>query len=106
MKQHGYRIIPVNPTVEEVLGEKSYASLLDLPAELAVTVDIVDVFRHAEDVPSVVEQAVELKKKYGNPFVVWMQQGIVNVEAAAKAREAGMLVVMDKCIMVEHDRLC
>ena len=105
MKKHGYRIIPVNPSVEEVLGEKSYKSLLDIPNALQKRVEIVDVFRKAEDVPPVVEQAIQLKKKYGKPCVVWMQLGIVNEQAAETARNAGLTVVMDKCIMQEHKRL-
>ena len=68
----------MNPTVEEVLGEKSYKSLLDIPAEVRRTIDVVDIFRKSEDVPPIVEQAIKLKQKYGKPFVVWMQLGIVN----------------------------
>lgn len=102
MKQHGYRIVPVNPFVEEVLGEKSYPSLSEIPVEIQKTVEIVDIFRRAQDVLPVVEEAVKLKEANGKPFVVWMQQGIVNYEAAEVARKAGLLVVMDRCIMVEH----
>jgi uncharacterized protein len=106
MQTHGYRIIPVNPTVDEVLGEKSYKSLLDLPLEVQETVEVVDIFRRSEEVPPIVEQAVQLKKMNGNPYVVWMQQGIVNEEAAKTARQARLSVVMDRCIMVEHQRNC
>jgi uncharacterized protein len=106
MKAHGYHIIPVNPTVNEVLREKSYKSLLDLPPEMQKTVEVVDIFRRPEDVPPVVEQAVALKQKNGKPYVVWMQLGIVNEEAAETARKAGVTVVMDRCIMVEHERNC
>ena len=105
LQQHGYRIIPVNPFADEVLGEKSYKSLLDIPVEIQKTIDIVDVFRRSEDVPPIVEQAIQLKGKVGRPFVVWMQLGIVNEEAALAARKAGLIVVMDKCLMVEHHRL-
>jgi predicted CoA-binding protein len=105
LKKHRYRIIPVNPFADEVLGEKSYKSLLDIPSEIQKTVDIVDIFRRAEDVPPVVEQAVKLKEKSGKPSVVWMQLGIVNEEAAETARKAGLTVIMDKCMMVEHKRL-
>jgi predicted CoA-binding protein len=105
LKTHGYRIIPVNPFAQEVLGEKSYPSLLELPKEIQKTIDIVDVFRRSEDVPPIVEQAIILKKRIGRPFVVWMQLGIVNEEAAHKARDAGLVVVMDRCLMVEHHRL-
>lgn len=105
MKKHGYRIIPVNPFADEVLGEKSYKSLLEIPVEIQKEIDIVDVFRQSEDVPPVVEQAVKLHRSYGKPDVVWMQLGIVNNEAAKVAREEGMTVVMNRCIMQEHHRL-
>jgi predicted CoA-binding protein len=105
MKQHGYRIIPINPYADEVLGEKSYKSLLDVPAQIQKTIEIVDVFRPANDVPPIVDQAIQLKALYGRPFVVWMQIGIVNEQAADAARKAGLIVIMDKCIMVEHERL-
>lgn len=104
MKKHGYCIIPVNPTIDEVLGEKSYPSLLDVPAEKQKQIDIVDIFRRSEDVPPIVEQAVKLREKNGKPEVVWMQLGIVNKEAAAIAKKAGLTVIMDKCIMQEHNR--
>ena len=102
LKQHGYRIIPVNPFADEVLGEKSYRSLLDIPLEIQKTIEIVDVFRPAKDVPPIVEQAIKLKALYGKPFVVWLQLGIVNEQAVEEARQAGLIVVMDKCLMVEH----
>jgi predicted CoA-binding protein len=105
MKRHGYRIIPVNPFAEEVLGEKSYKSLLDMPAEIQKTIEIVDIFRRPADVLPIVEQTVQLKQANGKPFVVWMQVGIVNLEAAEEARKAGLVVVMDRCIMVEHRNL-
>lgn len=105
LKQNGYRIIPVNPFAEEVLGEKSYPSLLDIPNEIQKTIDVIDVFRPSKDVPPIVEQAIQLKKLHGKPLVVWMQLGIVNEQAAEAARNAGLMVVMDKCMMIEHDRL-
>jgi hypothetical protein len=105
LKQHGYHIIPVNPFADEVLGEKTYHSLLDIPPEIQKTIEIVDIFRPAKDVPAIVEQAVKLKALYGRPYVVWMQLGIVNEAAAELARQAGLVVVMDKCLMVEHSRL-
>jgi len=97
----GYRIIPVNPFVDQVLGEKSYKSLLDVPE----TIEIVDIFRPSEDVPAIVEEAIKLKNRLGTPKVIWMQLGIVNEEAARRAKEAGFKVVMDRCMMVEHRRL-
>jgi len=97
----GYRIIPVNPFVDEVLGEKSYKSLLDVPE----AIEVVDIFRPAEAVPAIVEEAIQLKNRVGSPKVVWMQLGIVNEEAARRAKEAGFTVVMDRCMMREHKRL-
>jgi predicted CoA-binding protein len=95
MQSVGYRIIPVNPNEREVLGEKSYARLEDVPGKI----EIVDVFRRAEDVPPVVESAIAVGAK-----VVWMQLGIENAEAAQRARAAGLVAVEDACILVEHRR--
>src|SRR5881296_1922274 len=95
MQNAGYRIIPVNPNETEVLGEKSYARLEDVPDKI----DIVDVFRRAEEVPPVVESAIRVGAK-----AVWMQLGIENEEAAEKARAAGLVVIEDACILVEHRR--
>lgn len=105
LKKHGFRIIPLNPFTDEVLGEKSYKSLLDIPPEIQKTIDIVDIFRPAEDVPPIVEQAIKLKEMYGKPNVIWMQLGIVNEQAAKAAKKAGLTVVMNKCMMIEHSRL-
>jgi predicted CoA-binding protein len=105
LKQLGYRIIPVNPFADEVLGEKSYTSLLDIPPEIQKTIDIVDIFRPAKDVSPIVEQAIQIRQFYGKPLVIWMQVGIVNEQAAEMARHAGLFVVTDKCLMVEHQRL-
>ena len=105
LQQAGYRVIPVNPVAEEILGEKSYKGLLELSEELKMAVEIVDIFRPSEDVPVIVEEAVKLRDEYRNPQVIWMQQGIVNEEAARTGEEAGMTVVMDACIMMEHIRL-
>ena len=105
LKQHGYSIIPINPFADEVLGEKSYKGLLDIPPEIQKTIEIVDVFRPAKDVVPVVEQAITLKQMYGKPFVVWMQLGIVSEQAAEMASRASLVVIMDKCLMVEHQRL-
>jgi len=95
LKGAGYRIIPVNPNETEVLGEKAYARLEDVPGP----VDIVDAFRRAEEVPAVAESAIRIGAK-----VLWMQLGIENAEAAEKARGAGLVVVEDSCLMVEHKR--
>ena len=104
LKKHGFRIIPVNPFADEVLGERSYKSLLDMPPEIQKTIEVVDIFRPSKDVPLIVEQAVKLKAMYGKPYVVWMQLGIVNEQAAEAAEKAGLIVVMDKCMMIEHER--
>jgi predicted CoA-binding protein len=93
LQAHGYRIIPVNPAVREVLGEKAYARLEDVPEKI----DVVDVFRRPEHVPEVVDAAIAVGAK-----VVWLQDGVVHEAAAAKARAAGLRVVMDKCMLREH----
>ena len=104
LKNHGFRIIPLNPFADEVLGEKSYKSLLDIPPEIQKTIEVVDIFRPSKDVPLIVEQAIKLKAMYGKPHVIWMQLGIVNEQAAEAAEKAGLIVVMDKCMMIEHKR--
>ena len=96
LKKNGYRIIPVNPAVDEILGEKSYPDLLSINE----TVDVVDVFRRPEFLPEIAEQAVKIKAK-----VLWMQLGAQNEEAANIARKAGITVVQDHCMMAEHSRL-
>jgi uncharacterized protein len=93
MQSHGYRIIPVNPNITECLGQKAYASLLDVPQKI----DIVDIFRRSEFVAEVVDQAIQLKVP-----AVWMQEEVIHEKAAAKARQAGIFVVMDRCILKEH----
>ncbi len=105
LQRQGYRIVPVNPTVDRVLGQRAYKTLLDMPPELQKTIEVVDIFRPSEDVPAIVDQAVQLKQQSGTLRVVWMQLGIVNQQAAQKAQKAGLIVVMDKCMMMEHDRL-
>ncbi|MEW6093089.1 MAG: CoA-binding protein [Chloroflexota bacterium] len=94
--EHGYHVIPVNPAAFEILGEKSYPDLASIPEK----VDVVQVFRRPEDVPPVVEAAIQIGAK-----VVWMQEGIVNEAAAAQAEAAGLKVVMDRCMMKAHRRL-
>jgi predicted CoA-binding protein len=104
LKSHGYHIVPINPNETEILGEKCYESLLDLPEELKRQIDVVDIFRRAEDVPPIVEQAIELHSKYAHPNAIWMQLGIVNESAGSKAKQAGLSVVMDRCMKIEHGR--
>ncbi|MGB9135571.1 MAG: thioredoxin [Candidatus Bathyarchaeia archaeon] len=105
LRKQGYRIIPVNPTVDNILGQRVYKTLLDIPPELQKTIEVVDIFRPAEDVLPIVDQAIQLKLQHGMHLVVWMQLGIVNEQAAQKAQKAGLTVVMDKCMMKEHKRL-
>lgn len=105
LQSQGFRIIPVNPTADEVLGAKSYESLLEMPAEIQRAIEIVDIFRPSADVPPIVEQAVKLKERYDKPYVVWMQLGIINEGAAETAREAGITVIMNRCMMQEHKKL-
>lgn len=96
MQTQGYRIIPVNPNESEVLGEKTYRSLEDVPEHI----DIVDIFRRSEFVGPIVESAIRIGAN-----AIWMQEGVVHEEAAKKARAAGLAVVMDRCILKEHMRL-
>jgi uncharacterized protein len=95
MQAQGYKIIPVNPNEKEVLGERSYARLEDVPQ----TIEIVNIFRRSEEVPSVVESAIRFGAK-----AIWMQLGVENNQAAEKARAAGLIVIEDACILVEHER--
>jgi predicted CoA-binding protein len=95
MQQHGYKIYPVNPSIEKVLGERSYASLAELP----VKPDVVNVFRVPSLIPGIVDEMLALGLKN-----LWVQQGIVNLEAAERAEQGGIHVVMDRCIMIEHRR--
>ena len=96
MQRHGYRIVPVRPLVDAVLGEKAYASLADIPFQ----VDLVDVFRAAEHVPAIVEQCLALHLP-----AIWIQEGIVHEDAAQQAQAGGMTVVMDRCLIKEYVRL-
>jgi predicted CoA-binding protein len=105
LQSRGYRIVPVNPTVDEVLGEKAYPSLLALPDELKRMIEVVDIFRRSEDVPPIVAEAIKLHQNFGRPLAVWMQLGIVNETAAKDAKGAGLKVVMDRCMKIEHGRL-
>jgi predicted CoA-binding protein len=96
MQEHGYRVIPVNPKYDSVLGEKCYKSLRDIPEK----VDIVDVFRRSQDVMPIAEDAIAIGAK-----VLWQQLGVRNEEAAAKARAAGLETVLERCVKIEHGRL-
>ncbi|MBV6475572.1 MAG: CoA-binding protein [Rhodocyclaceae bacterium] len=96
MLEHGYTVIPVNPAYREVLGQKCYASLREVPQP----VDIVDCFRRAEDIPAIADEAIAVGAK-----VLWLQLGVINREAVRKAEAAGLDVVMDRCVKIEHARL-
>jgi len=98
LKSKGYTIIPVRPDGETLLGERVYHSLQEIPPE--VKIDIVDIFRKSEDVPPVVQEAIQRRA-----MVVWMQEGVIHPEAASKAERAGLQVVMDRCIKKDHQRL-
>ena len=98
LMDHGYNIIPVNPTITEVLGKKSYPTISDVPEKI----DIVDIFRRSEDVPAVIDDAVNKKDEVK---VIWMQSGIYNEDAERKAKQHGMDVVYNRCMMEEHRRL-
>lgn len=104
LKKHGFQIVPINPSADEILGEKSYKSLLDLPTDVQKSLEIIDVFRPSQEVPTIMEQAIKLRKLHGRPHVVWMQLGITNEEAAQTAIKEGLSVVMNKCMMQEHRR--
>jgi predicted CoA-binding protein len=96
MQNAGYRIIPINPLEQEVLGEKAYAEL----AQVTEHIDIVDIFRRSEFVAEIVDTAIRLGAR-----AIWMQEGVIHEDAAAKARAAGLEVVMDRCILKEHRRM-
>jgi predicted CoA-binding protein len=96
MLEHGYAVIPVNPNYPEILGQKSYRSLREIP----VPVDIVDCFRKADDIPPIADDAIAIRAK-----VLWQQLGVRNMEAARRAEAAGLETVIDRCVKIEHARL-
>ena len=96
LKDHGYTIIPVNPNEQEIFGQKAYPNLSSIPEK----VDVVQIFRKSEHVPPIVEDAIKM-----GAGAVWMQEGVINEEAAAKAKDAGLMGVMDKCMKIEHEKL-
>ena len=96
LKEHGYQIVPVNPGQKEILGEKCYPNLKEIP----FPIEVVDIFRNMEAIPAIVDEAIAVGAK-----VVWMQQGLVDPNSARKAQEAGLQVVMDRCMKVEHAQL-
>jgi len=96
LKEHGYKVIPVNPNEDTILGERCYPSLMSIDEQ----VDVVDIFRRSEDVAEIVDEAITIGAR-----VVWMQEGVVNERAAKKARDAGLEVIMDMCMMKEHRKM-
>ena len=98
LQSKGYRIIPVRPDGDTILGEKVYPQLMEIPKEIEI--DVVDIFRKSEEVPPIVEEAIRRGAK-----IVWMQEGVIHQEAAEKAQNAGLKVVMDRCIKKEHQRV-
>lgn len=102
LREHGYTIVPVNPTADSIDGLKAYPSLADLPTEVAKKVEVVDVFRPSEELPQVAQQVAEMKRKTGRPFVFWGQLGLENDEAKAILDVARVDYVMDKCMRIEH----
>ena len=96
LDRHGFRVIPVNPDAQEILGKRSYPDMSSVPEPI----EIVDIFRRSEEVVPIVDEAIKIGAK-----VVWMQEGVINEKAASMARDAGLLVVMDRCMFKEHQRL-
>jgi len=96
LTRHGYKVIPVNPDAQEILGTRSYSDMSSIPEPI----EIVDIFRRSEEVMPIVDEAIKIGAK-----VVWMQEEVINEEAALKAQDAGLLVVMDRCMLKEHKRL-
>ncbi len=105
MQQHGYTVIPVNPTADSVNGVKAYPSLADLPGEIAARVDVVEVFRPSEELPGVARQVVDMKRMTGRPFVFWAQLGLENEDAKRILRSEGIEFVMDACMRTQHQLL-
>ena len=98
--EHGYTVVPVNPTQDEILGQKSYKSVREAAERSGLTIDMVDCFRRTEDIMPIADEAIAVGAK-----VLWQQIGVVNVEAARKAEAAGLEAVMDRCVKIEHGRL-
>ena len=105
MKDRGYTIIPINPTADQIVGEKVYPSLIDLPAEIAGKVEIVDVFRPSEELPQLAEQVVRFHQKYGRPFVFWAQLGLENEEAKQILSKNRIPYIMNACLRIVKKQL-
>lgn len=100
--QHGYTVVPINPTAESILGQKAYPGLHELPQSVATSIEVVDVFRPSEDLPLIANQAVEMKENYGRPFVFWSQLGLENDEAKRLLEKSGIPFVMNACTRAVH----
>jgi len=100
MKDRGYKIIPINPTADEIVGEKAYPSLMDLPSDLASKVELVDVFRPSEELPQVAQQVVDMHRKYGRPLVFWAQLGLENEEAKQILLKNQIPYIMNACLRI------
>jgi uncharacterized protein len=105
MKDHGYKIIPVNPSADEIVGEKVYPTIADIPSNIAATIEIVDVFRPSEELAQVAQQVVEMHRKNGRPFVFWAQLGLENEEAKRILSENKIPYVMNACLRVVQKSL-
>ena len=105
LKQNGFEVIPINPTTNEINGMEWYPSISKLPEEIAKRVELIDIFRPSQDVEPIVQEAIELKEKFGQLKVVWMQLGIENETAAKEAENAGLIVVQDSCMKIEYSKL-
>lgn len=102
---HGYEIIPVNPNAGEIMGKKCYKSLLDVPEAVARTIDAIDIFRPSAELVDIAKAAALMRSNFGKPDIFWAQLGISDEKAAEIANAAGMTIVMDKCMKIEHERL-
>ena len=100
MKERGYKILPINPTADEIVGERSYPSLADLPPDLANKVELVDVFRPSEELPQVAQQVVDMHRKYGRPFVFWAQLGLENEDAKELLTKNKIPYIMNACLRI------
>jgi predicted CoA-binding protein len=102
LKEHGYNIIPVNPTSDYVIGEKAYSSLIDIPNEIATKIEVIDVFRPSEELADIASQTIELAKRVGKKYVFWAQLGLENEKAKEMLRKEGFEYIMNSCMMAEH----
>ncbi len=105
LKEKGYEVIPINPTANEILGMQCYQSISQLPKEIAAKVEVIDIFRPPQDVPKIVDDAINLKKQYDHLIGIWMQLGIESPEAAMKAESEGLIVVQNKCMKIECQKM-